>query len=468
MSTESPSGDNAQPFESLELDARLTNNLATLGFASMTEIQAQSLPKILAGKDVLAKAKTGSGKTVAFALGLLNRLDVERFRVQALVMCPTRELAEQVAQEIRRVGRMIENMKVLTLCGGSPMGPQIGSLAHGAHIIVGTPGRIMDHLFKRRLDLRDVNTLVLDEADRMLDMGFEDEMEAVIKASPSDRQTLLFSATYPDQIRQISLKVQRNPIEISVESTHDTSKIKQFFFEIEENHRNNAASALLSEYQPESAIIFCNTKVACQSLLEDLSERGFSVQALHGDLEQKDRNRVLVQFANKSINLLIATDVASRGLDVKGVGMVLNYHITPDPEVHIHRIGRTGRADEEGLALTLCAPNEISRANAIEDYQQAKIQWKAIQAMRFHANRIIKPEYQTICIDGGKKAKLRPGDILGALTKDADVPGDDIGKINVTATHSYVAVKVRSVKRSLKQINEGKMKGRKFKARKLT
>ncbi|MDC0603260.1 ATP-dependent RNA helicase DbpA [Aliiglaciecola sp.] len=454
-------------FSELPLKPELVKNLETLGFDSMTEIQAQSLPKILAGKDVLAKAKTGSGKTVAFALGLLNRLDVERFRIQALVMCPTRELAEQVAEEIRRVGRMIDNMKVLTLCGGSPMGPQIGSLSHGAHIIVGTPGRIMDHLFKRRLNLRDVNTLVLDEADRMLDMGFEDEMEAVIKAAPSDRQTLLFSATYPDQIKQISMKVQRNPIEVSVESTHNTTKIKQLFFEVQESHRVKATAALLSEFQPESAIIFCNTKVACQSLLDELTDLGFSVQALHGDLEQRDRNQVLIRFANKSVSILIATDVASRGLDVKEVGAVINYQITPDPEVHIHRIGRTGRADAEGLAFTLCAPNEMARANAIEDYQQSKIEWKGIQAMRFHANRIIQPAMETICIDGGKKAKLRPGDILGALTKDADVPGDDVGKIKVTATHSYVAVKTRSVKRSLKQFNEGKMKGRKFKARKL-
>ncbi|WJG09835.1 ATP-dependent RNA helicase DbpA [Aliiglaciecola sp. LCG003] len=454
-------------FNTLPLKAELLANLETLGFTQMTEIQAQSLPKILAGKDVVAKAKTGSGKTVAFALGLLNSLEVERFRIQALVMCPTRELAEQVAEEIRRVGRMIENMKVLTLCGGTPMGPQIGSLSHGAHIIVGTPGRIMDHLSKRRLKLHDVKTLILDEADRMLDMGFEDEMEAVIKASPNDRQTLLFSATYPDQIKQISLKVQRNPIEVTVESTHDTNKIKQLFFEVDENHRVKATAALLSEYQPESAIIFCNTKIACQTLDDELTALGFSVMALHGDLEQRDRNQVLVRFANRSVSVLIATDVASRGLDVKGVGAVINYQITPDPEVHVHRIGRTGRADAEGLALTLCNPNEIGRANAVEDYQQQKLEWKGIQAMRFHANRIVQPEFQTICIDGGKKAKLRPGDILGALTKDAEVPSEDVGKINVTATHSYVAVKLRSVKRSLKQFNEGSMKGRKFRARKL-
>lgn len=455
-------------FSELALKPELISNLESLGFAHMTEIQSQSLPKILQGKDVVGKAKTGSGKTVAFALGLLNRLDVGRYRIQALVMCPTRELAEQVAEEIRRVGRTIDNMKVLTLCGGSPMGPQIGSLSHGAHIIVGTPGRIMDHLFKKRLNLKEVNTLVLDEADRMLDMGFEDEMEAVIKNLPVDRQTLLFSATYPEQIKQISAKVQRNPIEITVESTHDTTKIKQLFFEIDDVHRTNAVAALLTEYQPDSAIIFCNMKIGCQSLLEELQVMGFSVDALHGDLEQRERNQVMVRFSNKSLSILIATDVASRGLDVKEVGAVINYNITPDPEVHIHRIGRTGRADAEGLALTLCSPNEIKRANAIEEYQNDKIVWKAIQSMRFHANRIKQPEYQTICIDGGKKAKLRPGDILGALTKDAEVPGEDVGKIKITATHSYVAVKSRSVKRSLKQFNEGNMKGRKFRARKLS
>lgn len=438
-----------------------------MGFSEMTEIQAKSLPLILTGKDVVGKAKTGSGKTVAFALGLLNRLDVERFRIQALVMCPTRELAEQVAQEIRTVGRMVDNMKVLTLCGGTPMGPQIGSLSHGAHIIVGTPGRIMDHLLRRRLNLKEVNTLVLDEADRMLDMGFEEEMATVIKNVPVERQTLLFSATYPEEIRNISYRIQRNAVEVTVEATHDTSKIQQLFYEVEDAHRIKATAALLTHFQPESSIIFCNTRQACQEVADELAELGFSVLALHGEMEQRERNQVLVRFSNKSISVLVATDVASRGLDVKEVGAVISFHITPDPEVHIHRIGRTGRADAEGLALTLCAPKEVPRANAIEDYQKAKIKWTGIQAVRFHANRIIAPEYQTICIDGGKKAKLRPGDILGALTKDAEVPGDDVGKINITATHSYVAVKLRSVKRSLKQFNEGKMKGRKFKARKL-
>ena len=439
-----------------------------MGFKEMTDIQAMSLPAIIDGKDVVAKAKTGSGKTAAFGLGLLHNLKVKRFRVQALVMCPTRELAEQVALEIRKLGRAIHNIKVLTLCGGTPMGPQIGSLEHGAHIVVGTPGRIMDHLFRQRLDLSEVNTLVLDEADRMLDMGFEVEMAKVIDAVPLERQTLLFSATYPNTIAQISRDVQKNPIEVSVEATHETDKIEQVFFEVEEPHRVKATAALLSHYQPESAIIFCNTKIACQEVYDELKSLGVSALALHGDLEQRDRTQVLTRFANKSVSVLIATDVASRGLDIKEVNAVISHQITPDPEVHIHRIGRTGRADAKGLALTLCTPKEMHRANAIEDYQKSKVKWTGIQSIRFHANRLVQPEYATICIDGGKKSKIRPGDILGALTKEAELAFDDIGKINISATHSYVAVKIRSVKRALKQFNEGKLKGRKFKARKLS
>tara|TARA_R110000744_G_scaffold56656_11_gene119501 strand:+ start:5883 stop:7262 length:1380 start_codon:yes stop_codon:yes gene_type:complete len=456
----------SKEFSSLGLEPALLDNLQSMGFSQMTEIQAGTLPAILEGRDVVAKAKTGSGKTAAFGLALLHNLDVKRFRVQALVMCPTRELAEQVALEIRRLGRGIHNIKVLTLCGGTPMGPQIGSLEHGAHIIVGTPGRIMDHLYKRRLDLSEVNTLVLDEADRMLDMGFEDEMDAVIKSVPEQRQTLLFSATYPDSIAAISGQVQKNPLEVTVESTHDTDSIQQVFFEVEDAHRTKAVAALLSHYQPESAIVFCNTKIACQEVADELQSLGVSVLALHGDLEQRERNQVLVRFANKSVSVLVATDVASRGLDIKEVNAVISYHITPDPEVHIHRIGRTGRAESKGVALTLVAPDEMARANAIEDYQKAKLKWTGIQAMRFHANRLIQPQYSTLCVDGGKKAKLRPGDLLGALTKEAEIPGDDIGKIHITEFHAYVAVKTRSVKRAMRQLGEGKIKGKKFKVRK--
>lgn len=455
-------------FSSLSLNDNLLDALNSQGFEKLTEIQRKALPDILAGKDVLGQAKTGSGKTLTFSLGMLQTIDMSSFGVQGLVLCPTRELAEQVADEVRKLGKRMPNLKVLTLYGGTAIGPQIQSLKYGAHVIVGTPGRIMDLILKNHLNLWHVKTLVLDEADRMLDMGFEEEMTTVIQEVPKERQTLLFSATYPDTIKRISQTIQKDPIEIKVETTHDHHKIQQLFFEVEPSHKPKATAALLSEYQPESCMIFCNTKIACHELTEYLQEQGFSAIALHGDLEQKERNQVIARFSNQSDLILVATDVASRGLDINNVTLVINYQVTTEAEVHIHRIGRTGRADKEGIALTLAAPEEVHFVRAVEEAQGAKAKWKGIQAMRFHANRILQPKFQTVAIDGGKKSKLRPGDILGALTQDADIPGDDIGKIKITATHSYVAIKVRSVKRTLGYFREGKIKGRRFKARKLT
>lgn len=454
-------------FSQLGLAQPLLDTLGQLGITEQTDIQQQALPAVLAGKDVLGQGKTGSGKTLTFALGLLQQTRLTNFTVQHLVMCPTRELAEQVAGEIRKLGRALDNLKVLALCGGMPMGPQIASLKHGAHIIVGTPGRLFDHLLKKRLDLSALHCLVLDEADRMLEMGFADEVDAIVQASPGLRQTLLFSATYPAQIQQISHKIQRNPVQVKAVATHSENKIEQSFFEVEQAHKAQTCAALLSEYQPQSAMIFCNTKVACAGLAEQLESMGFAVAALHGDLEQKQRSQVLYKFANQSLTVLVATDVAARGLDVKGVDLVINYQLAFDAEVHIHRIGRTGRADATGQACSLCAPDEAGLANAIEDYQQQKLRWKGVQSLRFHKNRIQPAQYQTLCIDGGKKAKLRPGDILGALTQDAALPGEDIGKINITATHSYIAIKVRTVKPALRYLTEGKIKGRKYRARRI-
>lgn len=454
-------------FTELNLTEELMQALTSQGFSSLTEIQQKALPEILRGKDVLGQAKTGSGKTLTFSLGVLQRIDMSSFGVQGLVLCPTRELAEQVAEEIRKLGKRMANLKVLTLYGGTAIGPQIQSLKYGAHVIVGTPGRIMDLILKNHLNLWHVKTLVLDEADRMLDMGFEEEMTMVIREVPAERQTLLFSATYPDSIKRISEQIQQNPLTVKVEATHDHQKIEQIFFEVEKDHKSKATAALLSEYQPESCMIFCNTKIACQELSDYLQQQGFSAIALHGDLEQKERNQVIARFSNQSDLILVATDVASRGLDINNVTLVINYQVTTEAEVHIHRVGRTGRADKEGIALTLAAPEEIHFVRAVEEAQGSKAKWKGIQAMRFHANRIVHPKYQTVAIDGGKKSKLRPGDILGALTQDADIPGDDIGKIKITATHSFVAIKIRSVKRVISYFREGKIKGRRFKARKL-
>mgnify|MGYP002371991875 CR=1 FL=1 len=335
-------------FASLPLSQALLDNLKSLDFHAMTPIQAKSLPDILQGRDVIAKAKTGSGKTAAFGLGILSRLEPSRFQVQAVVICPTRELADQVGKDIRKLARTLPNIKLVTLCGGTALGPQIGSLEYGAHIIVGTPGRIQKHLDMDTLRLDRLQTLVLDEADRMLDMGFEEAIRSVIKRMPDQRQTLLFSATYPDSILKMSQSVQRNPIEIMVEAQHRDSDIEQHFFEVSPEQKLDTLGKLLRHYQPESTVVFCNTKADCSDVVDFLADQGFSALALHGDLEQKERDLMLVRFANKSASVLVATDVAARGLDIKDLSAVINYEPAWDPEVHVHRVGRTGRANGDG------------------------------------------------------------------------------------------------------------------------
>lgn len=451
-------------FSSLPLAPELLANLNDLGYLAMTPIQEKSLPLILAGKDVIARAKTGSGKTAAFALGLLARLEVQRFAVQALVLCPTRELADQVAGEIRRLARASHNIKVLTLCGGVAIGPQLGSLEHGAHIVVGTPGRILDHLRKGSLTLDDVQQLVLDEADRMLDMGFADAVETIVNACNPARQTLLFSATYPEGIQKISARYQYEPQDVTVESLHTEQQIEQHFYELREtDSKVLAVQQLLGEFQPQSAIVFCNTKQQCHDLYMTLREEGISALALHGDLEQKDRDRVLVCFANKSCAILIATDVAARGLDIKDLDAVINFELAHDPEVHVHRIGRTGRAGASGLALTMVAPKELGRLNRLEDYLSSTITMEPLPQPNQDYKQV--PDMVTLCIDGGKKDKLRAGDVLGALTKDAGLEGSAVGKISIFNFCTYVAVHRSAAKAALQHLQNGKLKGRKFRAR---
>lgn len=453
-------------FSTVNLQPELLSNLDTLGYTKMTPIQALSLPTILAGKDVIGQGKTGSGKTAAFGLGVLSNLNVKRFRVQALVLCPTRELADQVATDIRTLGRAIHNIKVLTLCGGMPMGPQIGSLEHGAHILVGTPGRILDHLDKGRIDLSELNTLVLDEADRMLEMGFQEALDAIINETPISRQTLLFSATFPNQIKQIAQRIMREPEMVKVESTHDTSSIQQYFYKVEGTEaRDRALELLLLHHQPESAVVFCNTKKEVQSVAEDLHHKGFSVVELHGDLEQRDRDQALVQFANKSISILVATDVAARGLDVDNLDAVFNFELSRDPEVHVHRIGRTGRAGSKGLAFSFFSDSEMHRVAMIDEYMDMPIEPAKLPDASALNNAPYQANMVTIQIDGGKKQKVRPGDILGALTSNDGIDGQYVGKINMLPMRSYVAVHKSVAKKALKKMESGKMKGRQFRAR---
>ncbi|MGR8942239.1 MAG: ATP-dependent RNA helicase DbpA [Gammaproteobacteria bacterium] len=452
-------------FSSLPLKPALLDNIESLGYTRLTPIQAESLPSILEGKDVIAQAKTGSGKTACFGIGLLSRLDMSSFKVQALVVCPTRELADQVCKEIRRLARFTQNIKVLALCGGVPFGPQADSLEGGVHIVVGTPGRLQEHLRKRSLRLGNLKILVLDEADRMLDMGFEEAVSEVISQAPTHRQTLLFSATFPDPIRELSRKFQYKPVTVSVETHHQDDVIEQRFYQIEKGQRINALGYLLAFYRPESTVIFCNTKKDCSDIATALHNSGFSVQALHGDLEQKDRDQVLVRFANKSCSMLVATDVAARGLDIKDLQAVINYELPWDPEVYVHRIGRTGRAGQKGLALSLCMLQELNRVKAIEEYQNTQAKWDDVAPFKMSREHRFEPPMVTLWIAGGRKDKVRPGDILGALTGDAGIPGSDVGKLDIFDNHAYVAIKRDSADKALNCLRDGKIKGRGFNVR---
>lgn len=433
-------------------------NLDELGYHSMTPVQAAALPAILAGRDVRAQAKTGSGKTAAFGLGLLARIDAARFCTQSLTLCPTRELADQVAKELRRLARHLPNIKVLTLCGGQPFNVQRDSLTHAPHIIVATPGRLLDHLEKGTVNLESLQTLVLDEADRMLDMGFSDAIDAVIRFTPATRQTLLFSATWPDEIAAVSTRVQREPQTINIDTVDELPAVEQQFFEAQRHEKLDLLHTLLSEHQPASCVVFCNTKKDCQEVCDALNERQQSALALHGDMEQRDRDQTLVRFANGSSRILVATDVAARGLDIKALEMVVNYELSWDPQVHVHRIGRTARAGEQGLAVSFCAPQEVQRANALADMLKLHIDWRPAPSRR--AVQPLAPAMATLCIDGGKKAKMRPGDVLGALTGDIGLNGADIGKIDVHPLHVYVAVRQSVARQAWKQLQQGKIKGK--------
>ncbi|MFZ6045948.1 ATP-dependent RNA helicase DbpA [Pseudomonas sp. CR3202] len=452
-------------FSSLPLCEATLTNLETLGYRDMTPIQAQALPLILKGQDLIAQAKTGSGKTAAFGIGLLEPLNPRFFGCQALVLCPTRELADQVAKEIRRLARGHGNIKVLTLCGGVPFGPQVGSLEHGAHVIVGTPGRVQEHLRKGTLVLDGLNTLVLDEADRMLDMGFYDSIAEIIGQLPARRQTLLFSATYPAGIAQLAKTFMRDPQQVKVEALHDDSQIEQRFYEIDPRQRMDAVLRLLQSNRPQSCVAFCHTRQQCQELEAHLRDNGISAQSLHGDLEQRERDQVLALFANQSCSVLVATDVAARGLDIVGLEAVINVELSRDPEVHIHRVGRSGRAGEKGLALSLVAPAEANRAQAIEELQQAPLNWQRIDELIVKNREPLLPPMATLCINGGRKEKLRPGDILGALTGDAGLPGNQVGKIAIFDFQAFVAVERGVAKQALKRLSEGRIKGRSYKVR---
>ena len=454
-------------FATLELPPAVLANLARLDYLEMTPVQAATLPITLAGRDLMAQAKTGSGKTAAFALPLLAGVDARRNETQGLVLCPTRELADQVTQEMRRLARAEDNVKVLTLCGGVPLREQLTSLEHGAHVVVGTPGRVLDHLARESLRLHGLRTLVLDEADRMLDMGFAEAMRSVIAQCPRERQTLLFSATLSDEVAALGTVFMRDPQRVALASQHAPAQIRQRFYEVKDDQRLHAVSKLLNHFRPVGTLAFCNTRQQCADLTQVLRAQGFQALALHGDLDQRERDQVLVRFANRSCSVLVATDVASRGLDVDRLEAVLNVDIAPDPETHLHRIGRTGRAGETGLALSLASLDEMGSVGRIEKLQGRETEWHRLDELTPAGTDPLVAPMVTLQIAGGRMEKIRAGDVLGALTKDAGFAAAMIGKIDVNPFSTYVAVDRRIARDALARLDGGKIKGKSVKVRAL-
>ena len=452
------------PFSTHSLRPELLAALEQLAYVEMTPIQEHALGPILAGVDVIGQAKTGSGKTAAFGLGVLNRLEVDRLVVQGLVLCPTRELADQVAGELRRLAQRSSNIRVITLCGGRPSREQRLALQQGAHVVVGTPGRVGEHVRKGTLNLDSLMVLVLDEADRMLDMGFIDEVQTLISACPADRQTLMFSATFPDKIVALSAEVQDQPISVAVASQVEGDKLRQLAFECEAGQRRELLVRLLAEYRPESALIFCETRTDCDKLASFLTGRGAAALALHGGLEQRERDDVLVQFTNGSARLLVATNVAARGLDIPSLPAVIVAELSPDPESHLHRIGRTGRAGEVGLALSIVAgPVERARLEQIEAFLEQPIE-RGPEPSKGSAVTLLAAPYRTVMIFSGRKDKLRKGDVLGALIKDAGIGSESIGRIDVAERTCAVAVSRPFAAQALKYLQSGRVKNKRVRA----
>ncbi len=447
-------------FRKLNLNKQILDNLKTLGYESMTPIQQKALPITLQNKDLIAQAKTGSGKTVAFSLGILQKLDVKKFRIQAMILTPTRELATQVATELKKLARFTHNIKITVLCGGMPYKPQVHSLSHQAHIIVGTPGRVLKHLIEESFDPIDINTLVLDEADRMLDMGFYDDINEIIDYLPKKRQTLLFSATFPLNIEELANDILIDPSNVKIDAIHQNNNIQQNFYETNQNKKLEAILDAFNFFKPQSTIIFCNTKIACDELADDLEDECIDLLVLHSDLDQKQRDETLILFASKSYPVLIATDVAARGLDIDDIEMVINYDLPFDSKNYTHRIGRTARAGKQGNAISLVDETQLEIFDDLKSDLNSDFVLQSTKEIQTNEKFNLMSPWQVLFINGGKKNKMRAGDILGALTAGIGLKKDEVGKINILDFCSYVAVKRSLAAEVQKKLSNSKIKGK--------
>ena len=366
-------------FDDLNISQDIKNAIAEMGFSNMTPIQKIAIPKALGSRDIIGQAQTGSGKTVAFSIPIVEKIFIPDKSPQAIILCPTRELCMQVASEISKVGANIKKLKVLAVYGGQPIGKQTRVLKKGVHIVVGTPGRVIDHIERENLDLIGIETVVLDEADEMLEMGFREDIEEILEKTPRQRQTLLFSATIPREIRQIAQKYQNNPEFIKIsDKKANIPKITQYAFKCDIKYKFQGLTRLIEAYDVKLALIFCNTKKSVNFVAKHLKNEGFSVDSLHGDMTQKARDKVMNKFKNGNISVLVASDVASRGLDIADVEVIINYDVPQNIDDYIHRIGRTARAGKTGFAFTLVSRDETARFNNIKNSNKTKITEKEL------------------------------------------------------------------------------------------
>ncbi len=457
-------------FLNFDLKPALLTVIQELGFQTPTPIQLQGLPLLLAGQDVIGQSKTGSGKTATFVLPILNTVNLQLKRPQALILCPTRELANQVTRDVRKLGRRLEGLQVLTLSGGSPSREQSQALLRGVHIVVGTPGRVLDLLQKERFEASALKTLVLDEADKMLDMGFEEQIHDVVSGLPLARQTVFFSATFSSSIKSLSAKYQKNPqhVEISQEP-EQKSAIEQLVYEVPDSSaKNGSFFRILQQHPATSVLVFCNMKVTANDLYSSLHEKGVSCSVLHGELIQRDRDRVMAQFRNGSHRILIATDVAARGLDIAGLDLVINFDLPSQSDVYLHRVGRTGRADKTGVAVSLALRSEAAKILEIEAATGQKMERPALGfANQYGLNEDLRQSpMKTLMISAGRKDKIRPGDILGALTNPAiGLKAADVGQIEIQDRISYVAISATRATAALAGLRGGGIKGQKISVR---
>jgi len=445
------------PFSSIpSLSPELIERLNTLGFTTMTPIQSEAIAPILDGYDVVAQSRTGSGKTLAFGIPCVVDADTTKRGAETLIITPTRELAEQIAAQLRHLAAYRPNLKIVTLYGGVPLRGQADTLAKGAPILIGTPGRLMDHLGKGTLDLHSIKRLVLDEADRMLEMGFGEDIETIVRHMRGERQTLLFSATFPESIEKLASTLLRDPLRIAVE-TERPQQIEEVAYVTEDKERT--LDELIGFYRPESLLIFCNTRVEVIAQAARLERKGHRVAQIHGDLDQRQRQEAMIAFANGSRRILVATDVASRGLDIEGIALVINYDLPRDRALYTHRIGRTGRRDAAGLAISLCGSSERD----ICDHTTDRVPRGVIDPKRLDRHFRMESAWETLCINGGKRQKLRPGDLLGTLSKAIGIPSDQIGKIAITETISYVALRGEVLTQALNGLQSARIKKKRYK-----